>query len=188
MAINEIKAKNVVSFTTGEVKEQVTAVPGAGDADVAEAEAAVKAANTAKKTAAEASEVFEAVPGEVPPERPAPTPEAIETKPLNLRAGKYLDEEPQDPDWADEEGESDFEPADDSGAISTFAEVFIPMHDDSTGAVIRKGMVIVCCIVILCCIVAIFMKTGTIGGTVTPDFSALPEQTSAVVSAVLSNL
>lgn len=157
-----IKAKNVVSFTDGEVKEQI---PKTSPIDTAasEAETAVEAAN-------------------------APVPEAIETKPLNLRNNRYLDDAPQDPDWADEEDyelETDEEEGD---RISTFAEVFIPLHDDSTATVIRKGMVIVSVIVILCCLVAIFMKTGSIGGILTPDFTSLPKQTATVLSAVLSTL
>lgn len=156
-----IKAKNVVSFNNGEVKEQTPKATPI-DVAVAEAEAAVEAAN-------------------------APAPEAIETKPLTLRNSRYLDEEPQDPDWADEE-DFEYETDEEGENISTFAEVFIPLHDDSTATVIRKGMVIVSVIVILCCLVAIFMKTGSIGGILAPDLTSLREQTAAVLSPVLSTL
>ena len=46
------------------------------------------------------TEVANEVSEEVPL-REVPEPEAIETKPLNLRQDRYLDETPQEPDWAD---------------------------------------------------------------------------------------
>lgn len=101
--------------------------------------------------------------------------EVFETEPLELRKNKYLDETPQDPDWADEEDDFDddyYDYDENEEGISTFAEVFIPLHTDSTGAIIRKGMVIVSLIVILCCLVALFMKRGAIGGIVPADLSA----------------
>lgn len=98
--------------------------------------------------------------------------EPVETAPLSMRKDRYLDETPQQPDWAD-----DFEPLEETedsepGSISTFAEVFIPLHSDSIGTVIRKGMVIVSVIVILCCLVAILMKHGAVSAAVPFDLSA----------------
>lgn len=187
-----IKAKNVVSFSTGEVKEQVTAAPDVVDEELeaaaAEAEAAVaKAEAAAEKAETAVRDTAEEV-SELAPERPAPEPEAIETRPLNLRTSRYLDDDPQDPDWADEDDfENDYEEDGEDG-VSTFAEIFIPLHDDSTGAVIRKGMVIVSVIVILCCLVAIVMKNGAVSGTIAPDFPALADRTAAAARAVLSTL
>lgn len=182
MPNQKIKAKHVVSFTTGEVKEQGNVVP--------EPEAAVTSETVTPEPAISEAEATEEAVKAVDAANTLRRPEveAIETKPLTLRSSKYLDEAPQDPDWTDEEEDIDFDPEDDGEGISTFAEVFIPMHDDSIATVIRKGMVIVCCIVILCCLVALVLKSGSISGTVTPDVSALPKQTSAALFAVLSNL
>ncbi|MBQ4459723.1 MAG: hypothetical protein II911_04925, partial [Clostridia bacterium] len=152
------------------------------------AEAADLKTNQWEAEAADAVEadVVNEVSEEVPLRR-APEPEAIETKPLNLRQDRYLDETPQEPDWADEEDEfDDYEDGDE--ALSTLAEVFIPLHDDTTGAIVRKGMVIVSLIVILCCIVAIVMKQTSLSGIIMPDISALKAQVSCAASIALSNL
>ena len=118
------------------------------------------------------------------PPRKAPEPEGIETRPLNLRQSRYLDEEPQAPDWADEDDEfDDYE--DDEKALSTIAEVFIPLHDDTTGAIVRKGLVIVSLIVILCCIVAIVMKQTATGAVITPDITALTDEAYIATAALL---
>ncbi|MGX8691610.1 MAG: hypothetical protein ACSW70_03285, partial [Eubacteriales bacterium] len=147
-----IQAKNVVSFGDGKtVNRPKPAAPAAEPvAEPVEAsETVVKKAESgfikaeAVETAADAveTEVANEVSEEVPL-REVPEPEAIETKPLNLRQDRYLDETPQEPDWADEEDEfDDYE--DDDETLSTFAEVFIPLHDDTTGAIVRKGLVIV---------------------------------------------
>ena len=66
--------------------------------------------------------------------------------------------------------------------------MFIPLHDDTTGAIVRKGMVIVSLIVILCCIVAIVMKQTSLSGIIMPDISALKAQVSCAASIALSNL
>ena len=152
-------------------------------AEAAETAAAAKA--EAVETAAEAAEVAaENEVSEMAPARKAPEPEAIETKPLNLRQDRYLDEEPQEPDWADEEDEfDDYE--DDDASLSTLAEVFIPLHDDTTGAIVRKGLVIVSLIVILCCIVAIVMKQTATGAVITPDISALTDEAYIAAATLL---
>ena len=155
MAKKKITAKNVVRFDGQETQTALKEKPSSA------LEQADKAIEQIEEAAARLEQKEEA--------------EVFETEPLNLRNNsKYLDDEPQDPDWTDEEdefGDTDFEDDDDEG-ISTFAEVFIPLHTDSTGAIIRKGMVIVSLIVILCCLVALFMKRGAVGGVLTPDLSA----------------
>ena len=206
-----IQAKNVVSFGDGktinrpkpaapavepvaepvEASETVVKKAESGFIKAETPEAVEAAAETAAEpveTAAEAVEtdVVNEVSEEVPL-REVPEPEAIETKPLNLRQDRYLDETPQEPDWADEEDEfDDYE--DDDETLSTFAEVFIPLHDDTTGAIVRKGLVIVSLIVILCCIVAIVMKQTSLSGIIMPDISALTDQAAAAASIALSNL
>lgn len=206
-----IQAKNVVSFGDGktinrpkpaapavepvaepvEASETVVKKAESGFIKAEPPEAVEAAAETAAEpveTAAEAVEtdVVNEVSEEIPL-REVPEPEAIETKPLNLRQDRYLDETPQEPDWADEEDEfDDYE--DDDEALSTFAEVFIPLHDDTTGAIVRKGLVIVSLIVILCCIVAIVMKQTGFSGVIMPDISALTDQAANAASIALSNL
>lgn len=164
-----LQAKNVVSFGDG--------------TRIARPQKARKAA---AKNAAPADVENEV--SEMAPPRNAPEPEAIETKPLNLRQDRYLDEEPQEPDWADEEDEfddyDDYE--DDDEALSTLAEVFIPLHDDTTGAIVRKGMVIVSLIVILCCIVAIVMKQTATGAVIAPDITALTDEASIAAATLLT--
>ena len=192
-----IQAKNVVSFGDGKtINRPKPAAPAvepvaepveASETVVKKAEAGFIKAE-AVETAAEAveTEVANEVSEEVPL-REVPEPEAIETKPLNLRQDRYLDETPQEPDWADEEDEfDDYE--DDDETLSTFAEVFIPLHDDTTGAIVRKGLVIVSLIVILCCIVAIVMKQTGFSGVIMPDISALTDQAANAASIALSNL
>ena len=190
-----IQAKNVVSFGDGKTVNRPkapapVAEPGFIKTEAVE-EAAAEAVENASETATEAAGAVEAdvvneVSEEVPLRR-APEPEAIETKPLNLRQDRYLDETPQEPDWADGEDEfDDYEDGDE--ALSTLAEVFIPLHDDTTGAIVRKGMVIVSLIVILCCIVAIVMKQTSLSGIIMPDISALKAQVSCAASIALSNL
>lgn len=199
-----LQAKNVVSFGDGtrisrlqEAKKPVAketapvAEPVEASESVVKKDAQKFIKKEAAETAAEAAETVttetENVVSEPVPPRKAPEPEAIETKPLNLRQDRYLDEEPQEPDWADEEDEfDDYE--DDDEALSTLAEVFIPLHDDTTGAIVRKGMVIVSLIVILCCIVAIVMKQTSLSGIIMPDISALKAQVSCAASIALSNL
>lgn len=200
-----LQAKNVVSFGDGKriSRPQGAKKPVAKEtAPVAEpveaSESVVKkdaqkfikkeATEAAAETAAEAAETVttetENVVSEPVPPRKAPEPEAIETKPLNLRQDRYLDEEPQEPDWADEEDEfDDYE--DDDASLSTLAEVFIPLHDDTTGAIVRKGLVIVSIIVILCCIVAIVMKQTATGAVITPDITALTDEAYIATAALL---
>ena len=195
-----IQAKNVVSFGDGKtINRPKPAAPAAEPVEAAETvgkkaesgfiktEAVEEAAEKAVETAgAMETDVANEVSEEIPLRR-APEPEAIETKPLNLRQDRYLDETPQEPDWADEEDEfDDYEDGDE--ALSTLAEVFIPLHDDTTGAIVRKGMVIVSLIVILCCIVAIVMKQTSLSGIIMPDISALKAQVSCAASIALSNL
>ncbi len=193
-----IQAKNVVSFGDGKtINRPKPAAPAvepvaepveASETVVKKAEAGFIKAEAVEEAAAEAveTEVANEVSEEVPL-REVPEPEAIETKPLNLRQDRYLDETPQEPDWADEEDEfDDYE--DDDETLSTFAEVFIPLHDDTTGAIVRKGLVIVSLIVILCCIVAIVMKQTGFSGVIMPDISALTDQAAAAASIALSNL
>ena len=206
-----IQAKNVVSFGDGktinrpkpaapavepvaepvEASETVVKKAESGfiKAETPEAvEAAAETAAESVETAVDAveTEVANEVSEEVPL-REVPEPEAIETKPLNLRQDRYLDDTPQEPDWADEEDAfDDYE--DDDETLSTFAEVFIPLHDDTTGAIVRKGLVIVSLIVILCCIVAIVMKQTGFSGVIMTDISALTDQAAAAASIALSNL
>ena len=197
-----IQAKNVVSFGDGKtinrpkpaapavepVAEPVEAsetVVKKAESGFIKAEAVEEAVEEAAAEAVE-TEVANEVSEEVPL-REVPEPEAIETKPLNLRQDRYLDETPQEPDWADEEDAfDDYE--DDDETLSTFAEVFIPLHDDTTGAIVRKGLVIVSLIVILCCIVAIVMKQTGFSGVIMPDISALTDQAANAASIALSNL
>ena len=197
-----IQAKNVVSFGDGKtinrpkpaapavepVAEPVEAsetVVKKAESGFIKAEAVEEAVEEAAAEAVE-TEVANEVSEEIPL-REVPEPEAIETKPLNLRQDRYLDETPQEPDWADEEDEfDDYE--DDDETLSTFAEVFIPLHDDTTGAIVRKGLVIVSLIVILCCIVAIVMKQTGFSGVIMPDISALTDQVANTASIALSNL
>lgn len=192
-----IQAKNVVSFGDGKTinrpKPAAPAVEPVAE-PVEASETVVKKAESgfikaeAVEAAADAveTEVANEVSEEIPL-REVPEPEAIETKPLNLRQDRYLDETPQEPDWADEEDEfDDYE--DDDETLSTFAEVFIPLHDDTTGAIVRKGLVIVSLIVILCCIVAIVMKQTGFSGVIMPDISALTDQVANTASIALSNL
>ena len=193
-----IQAKNVVSFGDGKtINRPKPAAPAvepvaepveASETVVKKAESGFIKAEAVEEAAAEAveAEVANEVSEEVPL-REVPEPEAIETKPLNLRQDRYLDETPQEPDWADEEDEfDDYE--DDDETLSTFAEVFIPLHDDTTGAIVRKGLVIVSLIVILCCIVAIVMKQTGFSGVIMPDISALTDQVANTASIALSNL
>ena len=196
-----IQAKNVVSFGDGKtINRPKPAAPAvepvaepveASETVVKKAEAGFIKAEAVEEAVAEAAEAVETeVANEVSEEVPlreVPEPEAIETKPLNLRQDRYLDDTPQEPDWADEEDEfDDYE--DDDETLSTFAEVFIPLHDDTTGAIVRKGLVIVSLIVILCCIVAIVMKQTGFSGVIMPDISALTDQAAAAASIALSNL
>ena len=197
-----IQAKNVVSFGDGKtinrpkpeppVAEPVAEPVEASETVVKKAESGFIKAEAVEEAVEEAAaeavetEVANEVSEEIPL-REVPEPEAIETKPLNLRQDRYLDETPQEPDWADEEDEfDDYE--DDDETLSTFAEVFIPLHDDTTGAIVRKGLVIVSLIVILCCIVAIVMKQTSLSGIIMPDISALKAQVSCAASIALSNL
>lgn len=193
-----IQAKNVVSFGDGKtINRPKPAAPAvepvaepveASETVVKKAESGFIKAEAVEEAAAEAveTEVANEVSEEIPL-REVPEPEAIETKPLNLRQDRYLDETPQEPDWADEEDEfDDYE--DDDETLSTFAEVFIPLHDDTTGAIVRKGLVIVSLIVILCCIVAIVMKQTGFSGVIMPDISALTDQAANAASIALSNL
>ncbi|MBQ2016502.1 MAG: hypothetical protein II207_05835 [Clostridia bacterium] len=196
-----IQAKNVVSFGDGKtINRPKPAAPAvepvaepveASETVVKKAESGFIKAEAVEEAVAEAAEAVETeVANEVSEEVPlreVPEPEAIETKPLNLRQDRYLDETPQEPDWADEEDEfDDYEDGDE--ALSTLAEVFIPLHDDTTGAIVRKGLVIVSLIVILCCIVAIVMKQTSLSGIIMPDISALKAQVSCAASIALSNL
>ena len=193
-----IQAKNVVSFGDGKtINRPKPAAPAvepvaepveASETVVKKAESGFIKAEAVEEAAAEAveAEVANEVSEEIPL-REVPEPEAIETKPLNLRQDRYLDETPQEPDWADEEDEfDDYE--DDDETLSTFAEVFIPLHDDTTGAIVRKGLVIVSLIVILCCIVAIVMKQTGFSGVIMPDISALTDRAVHTASIALSNL
>lgn len=201
-----LQAKHVVSFGDGKtiarpkedpVKKAAKAAPVAEAVDASESvvkkaekgfikeDAKAEAAGKVAEAVETAADVAEAVPEEAPTRRP-PEPEAIETKPLNLRQDRYLDEEPQAPDWADEEDDfDDYE--DDDETLSTFAEVFIPLHDDTTGAIVRKGLVIVSLIVILCCIVAIVMKQTATGAVITSDFTALTDE-AYIAAVTLLNL
>lgn len=169
------------------VEEAAGTVTEAAEAVSEAAEAAPEAAEAAEAvTDAFETEIVDEVSEEIPL-RDVPEPDAIETKPLNLRQDRYLDETPQEPDWADEEDEfDDYE--DDDESLSTIAEVFIPLHDDTTGAIVRKGLVIVSLIVILCCIVAIVMKQNSLSGVILPDISALTDRAVHTASIALSNL
>lgn len=183
-----LQAKNVVSFGDGKRPSRPVKKPEPVAEPVAEAVAPV--AEAVEETVAEPVEAaVEAEVSEEVPARKAPEPEAIETRPLNLRQDRYLDEEPQEPDWADE-GDSfnDYDEEEEDEALSTIAEVFIPLHDDTTGAIVRKGMVIVSLIVILCCIVALVMRQAGTGAVITPDISALTDQAAALASVALPSL
>ncbi len=194
-----IKAKNVVRFddknaTTalpqegpsaldqvdeaiGQIEEAAARLEGAGDAEAPAPKKPrkLKRPKAANKTRFSASEE-----------------EVFETEPLELRKNKYLDETPQDPDWADDEDDFDddydYDYEEDGEGISTFAEVFIPLHTDSTGAIIRKGMVIVSLIVILCCLVALFMKRGAIGGVIPADLSTWTAAAQHLAAVLCFNL
>lgn len=190
-----IQAKNVVSFGDGTrparpvKKAEPAPEPAAEPVAEAVAEPVEQTAGPVLEDGAEPVEaaVENAVSEEIPA-RKAPEPEGIETRPLNLRQDRYLDEEPQGPDWADEDDAfDDYDEAEDE-ALSTFAEVFIPLHDDSTAAIVRKGMVIVSLIVILCCIVVLVMKQTGTGAVITPDCSTLTGQAAALASVMLSSL
>ncbi len=160
-----IQAKNVVSFGDGKtINRPKPAAPAvepvaepveASETVVKKAEAGFIKAEAVEEAVAEAAEAVETeVANEVSEEVPlreVPEPEAIETKPLNLRQDRYLD-------------------------------------DDTTGAIVRKGLVIVSLIVILCCIVAIVMKQTGFSGVIMPDISALTDQAAAAASIALSNL
>ena len=184
-----LQAKNVVSFGDGKrisrPKKETPAPVAKPVAEAVEASEPVVKKETKgfiKKEAAEVATENEV--SEMAPPRKAPEPEGIETRPLNLRQSRYLDEEPQAPDWADEDDEfDDYE--DDEKALSTIAEVFIPLHDDTTGAIVRKGLVIVSIIVILCCIVAIVMKQTATGAVITPDITALTDEAYIATAALL---
>lgn len=201
-----LQAKNVVSFGDGTriarpQEARKTAAKNAAPVDAPAAQPVAEAVEAsefavkkdapafikkeAAKAAAETAADVENEVSEMAQPRKAPEPEAIETKPLNLRQDRYLDEEPQEPDWADEEDEfDDYE--DDDEALSTLAEVFIPLHDDTTGAIVRKGMVIVSLIVILCCIVAIVMKQTATGAVIAPDITALTDEASIAAATLLT--
>ena len=200
-----LQAKNVVSFGDGTriarpQEARKTAAKNAAPVDAPAAQPVAEAVEAsefavkknapafikkeAAKAAAETAADVENEVSEMAPPRKAPEPEAIEMKPLNLRQDRYLDEEPQEPDWADEEDEfDDYE--DDDASLSTIAEVFIPLHDDTTGAIVRKGLVIVSIIVILCCIVAIVMKQTATGAVITPDITALTDEAYIATAALL---
>ncbi|MBP5272579.1 MAG: hypothetical protein ILO43_06435 [Clostridia bacterium] len=185
MAKKVIKAKNVVSFSDAENRAQETA-PVKEDASVLrEADEAIeKIEQAAKQLEESAADVAETAEADVF-EGTAPE-ETVETRPLNLRTSRYLDDTPQDGDWTDE----DFDDYDDyeepAGDISTFAEVFIPLHHDSTAAVVRKGMAIVCVIVIICCLVALALKGGQVSA-IAHDITAQAEQ-AVMAAAVLLHL
>lgn len=185
-----LQAKNVVSFGDGKRLAQRVKKPEPVVEPVAEpvAEPVVEEVAEPVVEAAEETVVENEVSEEVPA-RKAPEPEAVETRPLNLRQDRYLDEEPQEPDWADEDDSfNDYDEEDDDKALSTFAEVLIPLHDDSTGAIVRKGMVIVSLIVILCCIVALAMRNAGTAAVYAPDISALADQAKTLAAVTLSSL
>ena len=92
-----LQAKNVVSFGDG---TRISRPKKETPAPVVKKETT----GFIKKEAAEAAEN---TVSEMAPPRKAPEPEGIETRPLNLRQSRYLDEEPQAPDWADEDDEFD---------------------------------------------------------------------------------
>ena len=110
-----IQAKNVVSFGDGKtINRPKPAAPAvepvaepveASETVVKKAESGFIKAEAVEEAVAEAAEAVETeVANEVSEEIPlreVPEPEAIETKPLNLRQDRYLDETPQEPDWAD---------------------------------------------------------------------------------------
>lgn len=178
MANKVIKAKNVVSFSTGEVLEQTEAAVAAPE----EESSVLKQVDEAIEKIEEAASRLDEAEAEA-----AELREAVETKPLNLRnTSRYLDAEPQDDDWEEDEpeGYDDFA----EGEPSTFTEVFIPVHTDTAGAVVRKGMVLVSLVVILCCIVALVMRTGSVSGVISPDLSAWTDQAACIASAVRLDL
>lgn len=212
MAKKTIKARNVVDFSTGTVVQKVDEPAAEAPKPVKTAKKVTPVAVHTKTTEetvadvmadAEADEILESVKEvrsladeelieeaeAAPAERPAPVEdEPLETKPLTMRTSKYLDETPQDPDWADEEDTFLTDTESEEAPVSTFAEVFIPLHDDSTATIIRKGMVIVSVIVILCCLVAILMKHGQVSALITPDFTDLSAQAHVIAAAAGSLL
>ena len=99
-----LQAKNVVSFGDGtrisRPKKETPAPVAKPVAEAVEASEPVVKKETKgfiKKEAAEVATENEV--SEMAPPRKAPEPEGIETRPLNLRQSRYLDEEPQAPDW-----------------------------------------------------------------------------------------
>ncbi|MBO7689813.1 MAG: hypothetical protein J6T14_03105 [Clostridia bacterium] len=175
MAENKLKAKNVVSFSGGGAQAKETA-PANEEAGVLN-----EVDETIEKVEKAARQPEESVKADA--SEPA---EPVETKPLNLRRSRYLDDTPQDGDWADDAFDEFDDYEEDARDISTFAEVFIPLHSDSTATVVRKGMAIVCVIVILCCLVALAMRGGQLSA-IAQDFSAQVEQ-AVQAAAVLLNL
>jgi hypothetical protein len=128
-----LQAKNVVSFGDGTriarpQEARKTAAKNAAPVDAPAAQPVAEAVEAsefavkknapafikkeAAKAAVETAADVENEVSEMAPPRKAPEPEAIEMKPLNLRQDRYLDEEPQEPDWADEEDEFDDEDED----------------------------------------------------------------------------
>lgn len=223
MAKEGIKAKNVVSFSTGEVtKAEDTAKKGVVkprkvtkpveektqlqqvDEALEKIEEAAKALEENSKPVELVKEVAEyadtsleeaAVPAEMEvseevPARKAPEVDApLETRPLNLRTNKYLDETPQDPDWTELHSEEEDLEEELSDDVSTFAEVFVPLHNDSTGTIVRKGMVIVSIIVIVCCLVALILAKVQVSAEVlTPDIPTLADTAFSGPAAVLQHL
>lgn len=172
-----IQAKNVVSFGGGNRITQPTNLSHI-DSAVEEAEALLRAAEEANVSAP----VKDTKPEDtVAPVAKVKTVTAVETKPLKMRTSRYLDETPQEPDWADELEDTQA----DEHELSTVAEVMIPLHGDTPATIVRKGMVIVSLIIILCCIVAIVTNFGAIRGIITPAFSAMTD--SVAVPAVVSH-
>ena len=180
MAKKVIKAKNVVRFDD---KNATTALPQEAPSALEQVDEAIEQIEEAAARLEEGRAPAEPKPAKKPkaPKRPKAEnkvrfsdpdeAEVFETEPLELGKNRYLDETPQDPDWADEEDAFDDDFEEGAESISTFAEVFIPLHTDSTGAIIRKGMVIVSLIVILCCLVALFMRRGALAGCIPADIS-----------------
>ena len=121
---------------------------------------------------AQQNKTAEAVEKTVPEEPFFEDSEPVETRPLGMRKNRYLDESPQSDDWADKDPLETYGEGEEPGSVSTFTEVFIPLHTDSTGTVIRKGMVLVSVIVILCCLVAIIMKHGAVSAMIPYEVSA----------------
>ncbi len=175
MANKKIHAKNVVRFdgeaASAPLPEEVPSALEQVDEAIEQIE---EAASRLEESGASAAKPVKKVPKKAGQKAHyvSDDAEVFETEPLELGKNRYLDETPQDPDWTDEEDDFDDDLEEDAGSISTFTEVFVPLHTDSTGAIIRKGMVIVSLIVILCCLVAIFMKQGAVSGTIASDVSA----------------